>query len=68
MPQTLRYCKIFKNVKSFMNQLVLEQKTLSNLNSILDSVLINDEVKILMKEITWEDVRGLSCILEEDEG
>ena len=55
-------------VRHCMNQLVLEQKTLSNLNSILDSVLINDEVKILMKEITWEDVRGLSCILEEDEG
>ena len=50
-----------------MNQLVLEQKTLSNLNSVLDSILINEEAKILMKELTWEDVRGLSWILEDDE-
>jgi len=54
-------------VRHFMNQLVLEQKTLSNSNPIQDAILINEGVKILMKEFTWQDIQGLSWIFKEDE-
>jgi len=30
--------------------------------------LINEEAKILVKELTWQDLRGLSWIFEENEG
>ena len=50
-----------------MNQLVLEQKTLSNSNPIQDAILINEDLKILMKEFTWQDIQGLSWIFKEDE-
>jgi len=67
MPQTFRHCQIFIMVRHFMNQLVLEQKTLSNSNPIQDAILINEGVKILMKEFTWQDIQGLSWIFKEDE-
>jgi len=51
-----------------MNQLVLGQKTLSTSNPITAKILINEEMRILMKQLTWKDIRGLSWIFEEDEG
>ena len=54
-------------VRHCMNQLVLDQKTLSNSNPIQDTILINEDLKILMKKFTWNNIQGLSWIFKEDE-
>ena len=54
-------------VRHCMNQLVLDQKTLSNSNPIQDAILINEDLKILMKKFTWNNIQGLSWIFKEDE-
>jgi len=50
-----------------MNQLVFEQKALSTSNPITGKILINKQEKILKKELTWQDIRGLSWIFEKED-
>ena len=50
-----------------MNQLVIEQKSLSKTIQFSDETVENQEVKVLMRGITWQDLQGLSWIFKEEE-
>ena len=50
-----------------MNQLVIEQKSLSKTIPFPDETVVNHEAKILMRGITWKDIQGLSWIFKDDE-